>query len=105
MRIWLDSERPAPKGWVLVTGFQECCALLTTKEVVYLSFDDKFKDGKSGYDIILWMLDNQIFPQQLIQIHTLNPVSRCNMHQILSRHAPQDITIALKFQHSKNDDE
>ena len=104
MRLWFDIKRPAPKGWTLVQDYQECCSLLATKEVTYFSFDDKFKDGKTGYDIILWMLDNQIFPQQLIQIHTLNPVSRCNMHQILSRHAPQDITISLKFQHDKDSD-
>jgi hypothetical protein len=54
MNVFLDDERTAPEGWVLVTSPQEAIRLLATGNVDQISLDHDLGDTScTGYDVLL----------------------------------------------------
>ena len=103
--MWLDDERPAPPGWVHVRSVTAAKKLLLSGAVDEASLDHdlgmckaciKGFDGnsphrrhrKSGYDLVLWMMDRRIWPAK-VKVHSMNPVGRQNMLQVIERHKPR----------------
>jgi hypothetical protein len=84
MKVWLDDERPAPHGWVLVRWPEDAIRLLTTGDVVELSLDHDLGDDThgTGYDVILWIEERVATSDWLppgIAIHTANLAARQRM--------------------------
>lgn len=40
----------------------------------------------SGYDLVSWMEDNNIWPVDGVTVHSMNPIGRLRMKQIIDRH-------------------
>ena len=80
IKVYLDDERPTPKGWIGVKTPSEVIKLLKTKNVTHVSLDHDLGDDKNigtGYDVLNW-IEEQVFTNKnfecpLITIHTANP--------------------------------
>ena len=84
MKIYLDDERIAPKGWVQVRWPDEVIALLKTENVTELSLDHDLGDDErgTGYDVLLWLEEQvvcHLFRPPIIHVHTANPAARVRM--------------------------
>lgn len=84
MKIFLDDERVAPKGWVRVYWPNEAIELLKSKKVTEISLDhDLGNDEKgTGYDVILWIEKAVVtwgFKPPEIKVHSANPSARYKM--------------------------
>lgn len=108
MKLWLDDCRPAPEGWIHAKTMEEAQALLMTFEVVEASFDHDLGilpcgkpdcDGyetcpgdhtvaPTGYDLVKWMAENNVWPKVKPKVHSMNPVGRKNMLETIERYFP-----------------
>ena len=111
-RLWLDDVRlPPDHTWRWVKTADEAIAALASGTVDEISLDHdlaeehyegryepggmygppdeagnvtrKFRE-KTGYDVVLWMVENNIWPTT-IRIHTMNPVGRTHMKTAIER--------------------
>ena len=91
MKVWLDDERPAPRGWRRCRTPEEAIALLQTGKVTEISLDHDLAllDGEreqTGYDVLLWLereaVAGRVFPL-VMRVHTANPVARRRMLQAI----------------------
>lgn len=83
MKIYLDDERKAPDGWVLMSDVHSVIRTLKENTVTDLSLDhDLGKTDECGYDILLW-IENEMhtkgYTPPRITIHTANPSARIKM--------------------------
>lgn len=84
MKIFLDDERKAPKGWIPVRWPQDAINLLKNNQVEIISLDhDLGNDSKgTGYDVILWIEEQVALGKMLppvIQVHSANPSAKQKM--------------------------
>lgn len=72
--MWLDDERPMPKGYTHhVKTAEDAIILLKTGEVVECSLDhDLGKNSNTGYDVACWI-------EEQAHAGTLNSI-RCRVH-------------------------
>lgn len=84
MKIYLDDERPTPKGWSRCYWPDEVIVLLQTESVEIISLDHDLGDDNrgTGYDVILW-IEKQVFNNNyqppIIQVHSANSSARQKM--------------------------
>lgn len=104
MKLWLDDIREPPGEWVDIdtardseedldcwvwvkTSFDALVALNRIK-ISECSFDhDLGEDTTSGYDVVKYMAENDIWPD-IVKVHSMNPVGRQNMLQLIKRYKP-----------------
>lgn len=85
LKIYLDDERPAPEGWILVATPADAIDYLKTGKVLSLSLDHDLGDDVSigtGYDVLSWIEERVVlygFVPPIIDIHTANPSARIKM--------------------------
>lgn len=84
VKVFLDDERAAPAGWMLVHWPDDAIALLKTRLVVALSLDHDLGDDArgTGYDVLLWIEEAVVlsgFIPPVIYIHTANPAAKARM--------------------------
>jgi hypothetical protein len=83
MKVFLDDERAAPEGWMLVRWPEEAIALLETGEVDALSLDhDLGDDARTGYVVLIWIEEAVAmrgFTPPTITIHSANAGARRRM--------------------------
>jgi hypothetical protein len=83
LKIYLDDERPCPKGWIPVYTYQSCIDILQAFKPTHLSLDHDLGEEKTGYDVVKWIesktfLDSKYQPP-IMTIHSANPAGRKNM--------------------------
>lgn len=91
MNLWFDDSRTNPEGWIWCKNVQEAQKLLLTGKVENASldhdiFDKKGNEIESGYDLIVWMAKNDIWPKNKPLVHTGNPVARISMQALINQH-------------------
>jgi hypothetical protein len=99
MILWLDDIRePWRHGFLnceWAKTADEAIALLQTGKVTFasldhdLSIDDTMgmpKGEKTGYSVICWMEKNNVWPQDGVRVHSMNPVGRQKMQFVIDRH-------------------
>jgi len=99
MKLWLDDIRPPWKygrmGWHWAKTADEAIAFLRTGKVTEASLDHDLSANatlglpcqeKTGYDVVLWMEANNVFPLNGVCIHSLNPVGANRMKLTLRRY-------------------
>lgn len=84
MKVYLDDERPAPSGWILVSWPDEAIKLLETGEVEEISLDHDLGDDErgTGYDVVLWIEEavmTREFRPPKIHVHSANLSARQKM--------------------------
>lgn len=116
INLWLDDDkehrRPPYFGlcglhWTWVYTANEAIELLMTGKVVYASLDHDLADEhyfayhqgvagdaesyknckeKTGMSVLQYMEDNNVFPVYGVRIHTMNPVAKQKMLEIVERY-------------------
>jgi len=90
MRVYLDDEREAPKGWERVYTPDQAITLLRTGNVEVISLDHDLGEMSrscytspiTGYDVLTFIEEaviNDSFVPPKILIHTANPSARDKM--------------------------
>lgn len=100
MRLWLDDVRePWKHGFIIsewAKTYEEAIDLLKTGEVTLASLDHDLSveascgnpvpDEKTGYDVVCWMEENDVWPRDGVVVHSMNPVGRARMQQVIDNH-------------------
>ncbi len=82
--VYLDDERPTPDGWHRCHHVWEVVALVKAGEVRRMSLDHDLGDGeKTGYHLVLWMVENGRWPREKPMVHSANPVGAHVMRQMI----------------------
>jgi hypothetical protein len=126
--LWLDDERKPPSfadcgiHWTWAKTCDEAIALMQTGTVVFASLDhdlcdehyfafdtsehygtpldtSQFKE-KTGYDFMLWMAENNVWPVHGIRIHTMNTARKPVMIDIVQRHYDRTFQHQYKGTHT-----
>lgn len=108
MNIWLDDIRPAPKGWYWVTTRKGAIDALVANQVEWMSFDhdlgidpakaEAYNTGEiseheaemTGYQVVLWMAENNVWPSEGCFVHSSNPVGAKRICGVVDRYGPYD---------------
>ena len=84
--VYLDDERATPSGWHRCHHVWEVVALIKAGEVRRLSLDHDLGDGeKTGYHLVLWMIENNRWPREKPVVHSANPVGAMAMRQLIDQ--------------------
>jgi hypothetical protein len=116
MKLFLDDVRTPPAfGWVVARTADEAIDYLKTHEVYFASLDHDLADEhypwnaipnlpnqddwpehmnrypvqfkeKTGYDVILWMEENNVWPSHGVICHSMNPVGRQRINAVIEKH-------------------
>ena len=94
MKLWLDDLRdPAVHGhigWTWAKTAEEAIALLKTGKVTEASLDHDLSIEATigaadwarevtGYDVVCWMEENDVWPRDGTRVHSMNPEGRRRM--------------------------
>ena len=92
MKLWLDDIRDPAKfghiGWTWVKTADEAIEALKTGQVTQASLDHDlsigrtlgYDDGeKTGHDVVVWMEENGVYPEDGVEVHSQNPVGKRRM--------------------------
>lgn len=96
--VWVDDVRPCPVSRAnCAFPIIECKSyrqaihhlknLLEDYQICWIDLDHDLGEGKTGYDIAKWIVENEI-PQPLIRwrCHSSNPVGQQNIRQLLTHY-------------------
>ena len=76
MLMWLDDRRDPREygcpGWEWVTTAEAAIELLKTGEVEAASLDHDLGPTTTGYDVVLWMEENDRWPPHGVFVHSSN---------------------------------
>ncbi len=56
---------------------------MKTAETTFLN---RCPHAKSGYDVLVWMEENNIWPVDGVVVHSMNPIGRYRMQVIIDKH-------------------
>lgn len=111
MKLWVDDTRIPPEGWIWAKNYDQAVDMWLP-EIVDASLDhdlgfeitdDMMVDwhqtnipmqigyndlSKTGYDLVLWIVDNDAWPSNSLAIHSMNPVGAANMAGVVERYGP-----------------
>lgn len=88
MKLWLDDTRPAPPGWTWCRTFKEAKALMNSRQVTEMSLDHDLGGKKNGYDFVMWMAQNKVWPKERPTVHSANPYGAMRMRGALLKYGP-----------------
>ena len=94
IKVFLDDLRKPFKDFQLVKNYDECIKLLDVKNVEIISLDHDLGTKKSGYDVAMYMVKNNIYPKQ-IYIHSANPVGAQNIYELINRYKPEYVELKI----------
>lgn len=100
MRLWLDDIREPWKYGYIASEWahtaQEAIALLKTGEITFASLDHDLSveatcgnpapNEETGYTVVCWMEENDVWPCDGVVVHSMNPVGRARMEAVIRRH-------------------
>jgi hypothetical protein len=104
MKLWLDDVREPHRfgciGWTWAKTADEAIAHLSTGNVTQASLDhdlaweyypwncvspSEYKE-KSGYAVVCWMEENNMWPIDGVRVHSMNPVGKERMESVIAKH-------------------
>lgn len=98
VKLWLDDIRDPSHfghiGWTWVKTADDAIALLASGCVCKASLDHDLTISqtigypdreKTGYDVVCWMEENNVWPPDGVKVHSLNPAGRFKMEQAIRR--------------------
>jgi hypothetical protein len=103
MKLWLDDVREPWKhgclGWEWAKTATEAIALLQTGKVTEASLDHDLAPEHypwsgvplerchgTGYDVVVWMEEHNVWPPNGVRVHSMNPVGRARMEAVIAKH-------------------
>lgn len=87
MRMWLDDRRP-PRypDWQWVTTGEEAIEHLKTGKVVAASLDHDLGMGITGYDVVAWMEEHNVWPPEGVRVHSMNLPGRDRIQMVIDKY-------------------
>lgn len=102
MKLWLDDVREPWKhgciGWHWAKTAAEAIDLLKTGKVEEASLDHDLtaehypwsgvpieKCSGTGFDVVLWMEANNVWPRLGVKVHSFNPIGKQRMEEVIQR--------------------
>lgn len=80
----------------------EVIALLKAKQVRKLSLDHDLGDGeKTGYHLVIWMVENNKWPEEKPVVHSANPVGAYAMRMLIDKWYKVDWKAAVDERNKK----
>lgn len=102
IKLWLDDVRPCPfiGNWKIAKNYDEAIKILSENEIdeAWLDHDlaedhytmnndpDYTSPNKTGYDVVLWMKENNKWPKEVCMVHSLNPIGSKRMCEVIAQH-------------------
>lgn len=104
IKLWLDDVRRCPfvgSEWMIAKDYDQAITILSDNEVEEAWIDHDLapdhrneqnedpgyvSPNKSGYDVVVWMKENNKFPSRSCLVHSLNPVGSDRMCEIIAEH-------------------
>lgn len=100
LNLWLDDVRDpllhGVIGYTWVKTAEDAIALLKAGNVRFASLDHDLSveatmgnllPGEStGYSVVLWMEQNDVWPPDGVRVHSMNPVGKARMQRAIHRH-------------------
>ena len=104
MKLWLDDIREPSRfgclGWTWVKTADEAINLLKTQDVTEASLDHDLSEEhypwsgiqesdykeQTGYTVVCWMEENNVWPKDGVHVHSLNPVGGQRMMDVILKH-------------------
>lgn len=93
--IWLDDVRPCAIPPIkceygLITRDYESAIrniehYKNSDKQLYIDFDHDLGEGKSGYDVAKWIVENHVYNVHY-RVHSMNPIGRQNIEQLLDHY-------------------
>lgn len=90
-KIWIDDIRPVPnEEWYKVENYHQAIAAIDyfnscENGIDIISFDHDLGEKKSGYDIAKYLVEFNIHINRY-DVHSMNPVGRDNIIQLLNHY-------------------
>ena len=78
-------EEPGSTVVYVCRNADECINVIQNLSDFYIDFDHDLGNGKSGYDVAKYIVENQL-PCKGYRIHSMNPVGKQNIDQLLHRY-------------------
>ena len=97
--IWLDDERKMPtfntkNEMFHALNYDECIDAidygLKNKREIIIDFDHDLGQGKTGYDVAKYIVENNISIKGF-KIHSMNPVGARNIYELLTHYGYKNI--------------
>lgn len=88
MKLWIDDERPAPKGWIWAKTSLHAIGMLAGAPIDEVSFDHDLGGDDTTRKVVLYLLDNDIPFPAICRVHTANPVGREWLEGMINRYGP-----------------
>lgn len=90
MKVFLDDERPTPKGWTRTHTVEETIDLLKTGDVTDLSLDNDLGQGlREGYEVLDWVEEAVVLedfkPPERMSVHSANAIRAIYMRKLIAR--------------------
>lgn len=98
MKIYLDDVRETPPDWYRCYTIEEvkkllCDALLGYRTISDMSLDHDLGaaytdplNAPTGYDLVKWMAQHDMWPTNKPTVHSANPVGKANMLSVIDQH-------------------
>ena len=99
--FWLDDERPIPdsfyrlknvgfevfhcSNYESIKGWLEELSVFDPEAHIYISFDHDLGEGKTGYDVAKYIVENSI-NLKCYWIHSMNPAGVKNIYELLDHY-------------------
>lgn len=108
--VYMDDVRPGPfynghggfapdvadwDEWITVRSINNVKEFLARGWVNKLSLDHDMGGEETGYDLVKWMVENNIWPKGQIWVHSANVVGAKNMAETIARYHPSNINPLL----------
>jgi len=72
VRLFVDDFYDAPEGWTVARTSEEAIALLNKGNVVECTLDHDLGDDDTGYRVVCWMEEHDIWPVDGVRCHSSN---------------------------------
>lgn len=93
-KLWVDDERNPPGDfWRVCRSSAEAIVELMASEWKEISLDHDLGGEDTGFKVLNWMIEHDVWPTESLTIHTANPPARKRMLQAATIEAPPDLPI------------
>lgn len=120
MLLWLDDLRPAPEGWVWAKTVAHAKVVLRSVVVDEASLDhdlgqllhpedDDMRVYPSqglepvGYELVMWMAEEAVWPRKSLSVHTANIVGQQRMTRVIERYGPYNHKEHIVYHHGESE--
>ncbi len=92
-KLWVDDERPAPdETWDVAKRAAEAYNLIDTHDYSVISLDFTLIGMESGFDIVVWMRNNNRWPETIIA-HSSSGSARSLILESAREYGPADLIL------------